>query len=237
MHVASSSASTWRAVRPSVPRRQKLSPPAVVLLPPRERRRHRPARRPLGDDLFDKIEARLRHVHDAGRLARVFEPHEDVSGAHQPAREAGEGERVGHHRTDRGAGLVVWVLRGISRRDIKVKNKGGEAMDRIGPNVALFLGARVVAFRGAVFGGYALSPPAPGWRSAARARTWAPGRRAHRWAWRGRLVSCALAARASTRACAPRRASVAGFQRGSPPRRGARAAGGSSRGRPAGAYR
>ena len=137
-HVASSSASIGRAVRPSVPRRQKLSPPAVVLLPTRERRRHRPARRPLGDDLFDKIEARLRHVHDAGRLARVFEPHEDVSGAHQPAREAGEGERVGHHRTDRGAGLVVWVLRGISRRDIKVKNKGGEAMDRIGPNVALF---------------------------------------------------------------------------------------------------
>ena len=153
------------------------------------------------------------------------------------ARKAGEGERVGHHRTDRGAGLVVWVLRGISRRDIKGKTKGGEAMDLIGPNVALFLGARVVAFRGAVFGGYALSPPAPGWRSAARARTWAPGRRAHRWAWRGRLVSCALAARASTRACAPRRASVAGFQRGSPPRRGARAAGGSSRGRPAGAYR
>ena len=217
---------------PSVPRRQKLPHPPVVLLPPRERRRHRPGRRPRLDDPSDKTEARLGHVqYSPGRLARVFEPHEHVSGAHQPAREAGEGKRVGHHRTDRGAGLVVWVLRGISsRRDIKVKTF-------IGPGDALFSELASWLFAGRLFGGYALSPPAPGWRSAARARTWAPGRRAHRWASRGRLVSCALAARASTRACAPRRARVAGNQRGSPPRWGARAAGGSNRGRPAGAYR
>lgn len=126
--MASSSASTSRAVMPSVPRRQKLPHPPVVLLPPRERRRHRPARRRSRDDFFDKVETRARHVHVAGRLARVFEPHEDVSGAHQPAREAGEGKRVGHHRTDRGAGLVRWVLRGryregMSRLKIKVARK------------------------------------------------------------------------------------------------------------------